>query len=185
MFVSDSMMQKVDVPGLWFLKSSRPSSDISDLIYELSVKGCAHFFVRSQFKREIQKEVLAKVIKDYLDGASDENERNRLEQEMLDYKEHGFSSNLQVMNDFIEEGFFWNDTVIMIDEIPLFCLNYRNAIIILEDINDLRHDDETDLLKALQLYHEDAIRIKSTVIVLVQEKNYGSATEFIEKHLFE
>jgi hypothetical protein len=40
-------------------------------------------------------------------------------------------------------------------------------------------------LKALQLYHEDAIRIKSTVIVLVQEKNYGLATEFIEKHLFE
>ena len=38
MIVSDSMLQKVDMPGLWFLKSSRPSSDISDLIYELSVK---------------------------------------------------------------------------------------------------------------------------------------------------
>ena len=43
MLVSDSMLQKVDMPGLWFLKSNRPSSDISDLIYELSVKGCAHF----------------------------------------------------------------------------------------------------------------------------------------------
>lgn len=97
MFVSDSMMQKVDIPGLWFLNSSRPSSDISDLIYELSVKGCAYFFVRSQFKREIQKDVLAKVMKDFLDGASDENERNWLEQEMLDYKEHGFSSNIMKM----------------------------------------------------------------------------------------
>ena len=52
MIVTDSMLQKVDMPGLWFLKSSRPSSDISDLIYELSVKGCAHFFVRSQFLGE-------------------------------------------------------------------------------------------------------------------------------------
>ena len=76
-------MQKVDMPGLWFLKSNRPLSDISDLIYELSVKGCAHFFVRSQFKREIQKDVLAKVMKDFLDEASDENERNWLEQEMV------------------------------------------------------------------------------------------------------
>ena len=185
MIVSDSMLQKVDKPGLWFLKSSRPSSDISDLVYELGVNGSTHLYVRTQFKKEVHNNVISKIIKSIIDGASDVNERKWLEQEMLDYKEHGFSSNLQVMNDYIEEGFFWNDTVIMIDEIPLFCLNYRNAIIILEDINDLGYDDETDFLKALQLYHEDAIRIKSTVIVLVQEKNYGSATEFIEKHLFE
>ena len=107
MIVSDSMLQKVDMPGLWFLKSSRPSSDISDLIYELSVKGCAHFFVRSQFKREIQKEVLAKVIKDYLDGASDENERNRLDQGMSEYREHGFFYYPEELNDYVENGYFW------------------------------------------------------------------------------
>ena len=77
---SKAMLQKVDMPGLWFLKSNRPLSDISDLIYELSVKGCAHFFVRSQFKREIQKDVLAKVMKDYLEdkvaeAAASEDER--------------------------------------------------------------------------------------------------------------
>ena len=185
MFVSDSMMQKVDVPGLWFLKSNRPSSDISDLVYELGVNGSTHLYVRTQFKKEVHNNVISKIIKGIIDGASDINERKWLEQEMLDYKEHGFSSNLQMMNDYIEEGFFWNDIVIMIDEIPLFCLNYRNAIIILEDINDLRHDDEKDLLKILQLNQEDAIRINTTMIIFVQEKDYGPATEFIENHLFE
>ena len=164
MIVSDSMMQKVDMPGLWFLKSNRPLSDISDLIYELSVKGCAHFFVRSQFKREIQKDVLAKVMKDFLDEASDENERNWLEQEMSEHKEHGFLDDLPSMPDII---------------------NFHNNNIILEDIFELGYDDEKDFLKILQLNQEDAIRINTTMIIFVQEKDYGPATEFIENHLFE
>ena len=187
MIVSDSMLQKVDMPGLWFLKSSRPSSDISDLIYELSVKGCAHFFVRSQFKREIQKEVLAKVMKDYLDGASDENERNRLELGMSEYKEHGFFYYPEELNDYVENGYFWCDTAHFLDDLPFMpdIINFDNNNIILEDIFELGYDDEKDLLKILQLNQEDAIRINTTMIIFVQEKDYGPATEFIENHLFE
>ena len=183
MIVSDSMMQKVDMPGLWFLKSNRPSSDISDLIYELSVKGCAHFFVRSQFKREIQKDVLAKVMKDFLDEASDENERNWLEQEMSEHKEHGFFFYPEELNDYVENGYFWCDTVILMDDLHEIG-NYSNDIIILEDMNDLHYEDETDLLKILQLNHVDAIRHRDTMVVLVQEENYGPASDFIETHLF-
>ncbi len=186
MIVSDSMMQKVDVPGLWFLKSNRPSSDISDLIYELSVKGCAHFFVRSQFKREIQKDVLAKVMKDFLDGASDENEKNWLEQEMSEYKEHGFFFYPEEMNDYVENGYFWRDTVAFLDDYYMpNIINIYNSNIILEDIFELGYDDEKDFLKILQLNQEDAIRINTTMIIIVQEKDYGPATEFIENHLFE
>ena len=187
MIVSDSMMQKVDMPGLWFLKSSRPSSDISDLIYELSVKGCAHFFVRSQFKREIQKDVLAKVMKDYLDGASDENERNRLEQGMSEYREHGFFNYPEELNDYVENGYFWCDTAYFLDDLPSMpdIINFDNNNIILEDIVELGYDDEKDLLKILQFNQEDAIRINTTVIIFVQDKDYGPATEFIEKHLFD
>lgn len=183
MIVSDSMMQKVDMPGLWFLKSNRPLSDISDLIYELSVKGCAHFFVRSQFKREIQKDVLAKVMKDFLDEASDENERNWLEQEMSEHKEHGFFFYPEELNDYVENGYFWCDTVILMDDLHEIG-NYSNDIIILEDMNDLHYEDETDLLKILQLNHVDAIRHRDTMVVLVQEENYGPASDFIETHLF-
>ena len=185
--LQDSMLQKVDMPGLWFLKSSRPSSDISDLIYELSVKGCAHFFVRSQFKTEIQKEVLAKVMKDYLDGASDENERNRLELGMSEYKEHGFFYYPEELNDYVENGYFWCDTAHFLDDLPFMpdIINFDNNNIILEDISELEYDDEKDLLKILQLNQEDAIRINTTVIIFVQDKDYGPATEFIEKHLFD
>ena len=187
MLVSDSMLQKVDMPGLWFLKSNRPSSDISDLIYELSVKGCAHFFVRSQFKREIQKDVLAKVMKDFLDEASDENERNWLEQEMSEYKEHGFFFYPEELNDYVENGYFWCDTAHFLDDLPSMpdIINFHNNNIILEDIFELGYDDEKDLLKILQLNQEDAIRINTTMIIFVQEKDYGPATEFIENHLFE
>lgn len=187
MIVTDSMLQKVDMPGLWFLKSSRPSSDISDLIYELSVKGCAHYFVRSQFKREIQKEVLAKVIKDYLDGASDENERNWMEQELSEYREHGFFYYPEELNDYVENGYFWCDTAHFLDDLPSMpnITNFYNNKIILEDIFELEYDDEKDLLKILQLNQEDAIRINTTVIIFVQDKDYGPATEFIEKHLFD
>ena len=187
MIVSDSMMQKVDMPGLWFLKSSRPSSDISDLIYELSVKGSAHLFVWSQFKREIQKNVLAKIMKDYLDGASDENERNRLEQGMSEYREHGFFNYPEELNDYVENGYFWCDTAHFLDYLPFMpdIINFDNNNIILEDISELEYDDEKDLLKILQLNQEDAIRINTTVIIFVQDKDYGPATEFIEKHLFD
>ena len=64
-------------------------------------------------------------------------------------------------------------------------INFHNNNIILEDIFELGYDDEKDLLKILQLNQEDAIRINTTMIIFVQEKDYGSATEFIENHLFE
>ena len=187
MIISDSMLQKVDIPGLWFLKSSWPLSDISDLIYELSVKGCAHLFVRTQFKREIQKDVLEKVMKDYLDGASDKDERNRLELGMSEYKEHGFFYYPEEMNDYVENGYFWCDTAHFLDDLPYMpdIINFYNDNIILEDIFELEYDDEKDLLKILQLNQEDAIRINTTMIIIVQEKDYGPATEFIENHLFE
>ena len=51
-------------------------------------------------------------------------------------------------------------------------------------MNDLHYEDETDLLKILQLNHVDAIRHRDTMVVLVQEENYGPASDFIETHLF-
>lgn len=143
--------------------------------------------VRTQFKREIQKDVLAKVMKDCLDGTSDKNERNRLELGMSEYKEHGFFYYPEEMNDYVENGYFWCDTVYFLDDLPSMpdIINFHNNNIILEDIFELKYDDEKDFLKILQLNQEDAIRINTTMIIIVQEKDYGTATEFIENHLFE
>ena len=183
MIVTDSMLQKVYELGLWFLKSSRPSRDICDLIYELSVKGGAHIFVKTQHNKEIRENVLAKVMKDCLDEATDQNERVWLEQAMSEYHEYGFFYYPDEMNDYIENGYFWSYTVIMMDDLHEIG-NYNNDLIILEDMNDLHYGDEKDLLTILQLNHKDAIDYKDTMIIIIQEKDYGPATEFIETHLF-
>ena len=183
MIVSDSMLQKVDKLGLWFLKSSRPVYDISDLIYELSVKGYAQLFVRTKFMREIQENVIAKVMKDFLDGASDEDERKWLEKEMSEYKEQGYFYCPKEMNYYMENGYFWCNNVVFIDDFPMIC-NYHNYIVILEDIYELKYDDENDLSKILQLNHEDAIEYNVTMIIIIKEKDYGPAKDFIENHLF-
>ena len=107
MIVTESMMLKISEPGIWFMKSSEQITDISNLIYELSVKGCAHLFVNTQYLKEIKRDVVAKVMKDRLDEASDENERNWLEQEMSEYYEHGFFFYPEEMNDYVENGSFW------------------------------------------------------------------------------
>ena len=183
MIVTESMMLKISEPGIWFMKSSEQITDISNLIYELSVKGCAHLFVNTQYLKEIKRDVVAKVMKDRLDEASDENERNWLEQDMSEYHEHGFFSYSEDMNEYAENGYFWRDTVILMDDLHEIG-NYSNDIIILEDINDLYYEDEKDLLKILQSNHVDAVRHKDTMIILVQEKNYGPASDFIKTHLF-
>ena len=187
MIVTESMMLKISEPGIWFMKSSEQITDISNLIYELSVKGCAHLFVNTQYLKEIKRDVVAKVMKDRLDEASDENERNWLEQEMSEHKEHGFFFYPEELNDYVENGYFWCDTAHFLDDLPSMpdIINFDNNNIILEDIFELGYDDEKDLLKILQLNQEDAIRINTTVIIFVQDKDYGPATEFIENHLFD
>jgi hypothetical protein len=102
---------------------------------------------------------------------------------MYEYHDHGFFSYSEEMNEYAENGYFWRDTVILMDDLHEIG-NYSNDIIILEDMNDLHYEDETDLLKILQLNHVDAIRHRDTIVVLVQEENYGPASDFIETHLF-
>ena len=135
----------------------------------------------------VSKRTVAKVMKDFLDGASDENERNRLDQGMSEYRELGFFYYPEELNDYVENGYFWCDTAYFLDDLPSMpdIINFDNNNIILEDISELEYDDEKDLLKILQLNQEDAIRINTTVIIFVQDKDYGPATEFIEKHLFD
>lgn len=184
MIVTDSMMQKISEPGLWFVKSSKPIADMSTLIYELAVEGCAHLYVNTQYKKEIEREVIAKVMKDRLDEAADQNERNWLEQEMSEYDEHGFFFYPEEMNDYVENGPFWKEDV-YIDDYPYLSLfDYPSKAAIVEGISFLPLEDERDLKDNLLTIHNEAMEYEKTMIVLVQVKDYGPATEFIETHLF-
>lgn len=184
MIVTESMMLKISEPGIWFMKSSEQITDISNLIYELSVKGCAHLFVNTQYQKEIQREVLAKVMKERLDEASDKNEREWFEQAMSDYYEHGFFFYPEEMNDYIENGSFWKEDVYLGDDSNLSIFDYPSKAAIVEGLNYMPFDKDNDLEDNLLSIHKDAIEYGKSVIVLVQEKDNGPATEFIETHLF-
>ena len=184
MIVTESMMQKISEPGLWFMKSIKPITDISNLIYELTVKGCAHLFVNTQYQKEIQREVIAKVMKDRIDEASDEDERNWLEREMSEYYEHGFFFYPEEMNDYVENGSFWKQEVYLGDDSNLSIFDYPSKIVIVEGIDYLPFEEEKDLKENFLAIHEDAIVYEKNVIVMVQEESDGSASDYIERNLF-
>jgi len=184
MIVTESMMQKISEPGLWFMKSSQPIKDISNLIYELAVKGCAHLFVNTQYQKEIQRGVIAKVMKDLIDEASDEDERNWLEREMSEYYEHGFFFYPEEMNDYVENGSFWKEDVYLGDDSNLSIFDYPSKVAIVEGIDYLLFEEEKDLKENFLAIHEDAIVYEKNVIVMVQEESDGSASDYIERNLF-
>lgn len=84
MTLTCSMIQKLSEPGLWFYKSFQPMTDIIKMVYELSVKNGVPVTVLSSCNKWIQQDIIAMVRKDCIDTASNENERNWLEQEMAE-----------------------------------------------------------------------------------------------------
>ena len=177
-------MLKVREPGMWFRFTSRPMADISELIYDLAVTCGIPVSVVSSFERQLRKDIIAKVMNDCIGRASDENEKNWLESEMAEYKAHGLFFYPQEMNEFVEGGSFWAEYVHFRENIWENVPNYTKGVIIVDDMSTLSFDDEKDPLKIIQLNHEDAIDYKSTVIVFVHEKSFGTEKEFIESHLF-
>ena len=133
MTLTDSMMQKFFEPGLWFYKTYQPMTDISKMVYELSVKNGVPVTVLSSCNTRIQQSIIAMVKKDCIDAACNENERNWLEQEMSEYNTHGFFFHPQEMNDYVENGSFWSNYVHFNDEkwLNFSCCPYN--VVIIED----------------------------------------------------
>ena len=188
MILTDSMMLKVREPGMWFRLTSRPMTDISELIYELSVISGTPVNVITSFNRQLQKDIIAKVMNDCIGKASDENEKNWLESEMAEYNAHGLFFYPEEMNDFVEGRSFWTEYVYFRENQWEYIVNYSKEVIIVDDMNILSYYDDNgevkELLKILQLNHKEAIEFGSSVIVFVHENSFGTEKEFIESHLF-
>jgi len=163
---NDKLEQKISEPGLWFYQSYQPMPDIIKMVYELSVKNGVPVTVLSSCNKWIQQEIIAMVRKDCIDTASDENERNWLEQEMAEYNTHGLFFHPQEMNDYVENGPFWTDYVYFNDEewLNFSCCPYD--VVLIDDIRVLHdYEGETDLTKILPMVHADAIERNKTVVV--------------------
>lgn len=185
MILTDSMIQKISEPGLWFYKTYQPMTDISKMVYELSVKNGVPVTVLSSCNTRIQQSVIAMVRKDCIDTACDENERNWLEQEMSEYNSHGFFFHPQEMNDYVEDGSFWSNYVHFNDEewLNFSCCPYN--VVLIEDIHVLcDYEGETDLANTLPLVHADAIERNKTIVVFMLDHASETTANFIETHLF-
>ena len=183
--LTDSMMQRIEEPGIWFYKSIHTIDEISGLVYELSVINGVPVSVLSNSKKRIQHDIISMVKRKYIETTTNEDERNWLEQELLEYNTHGFFWYPQELNDYIETGSFWTNYVHFDDEDWLNFSCCPHKVVIIDDISVLnQYEGENDLTNTLPLIHTDAIERKKTVIVIMSDNVREVLTNFIECHIF-
>lgn len=167
MVLTESILKKQLGPGLWFVNSGRPTTELKQYIYNIAVEfGVPVVVYSSLSKRDIQNDAVNLIRKKYLDNVVDENERYWLEHEMTEYDNHGFFFHPQELNDYIENGAFWSNYVHFNDEewLNFSCCPYD--VVLIDDVRVLcDYEGETDLAKTLPMIHADAIERNKTVMV--------------------
>ena len=161
--------EKFNKPGLWFVRSTLPSFELCRYVYDFAVElGLPVTVFSAASKREIQNNVIEMVKKKCVDTASDELERNWLEQEMTEYNTHGQVWYPEEMYDYVPNGSFWTNYVFF-DEFKI--LSFSNSfsnLYLIENLSELWYDDiNDDNLSRLPLIEKEAIEYKKTFIVFV------------------
>ena len=94
--------EKLNKPGLWFVCSEQPATELKQYVYDFAVESGLPIVVYSDIpKKEIQNAVIDRIKTKYLENATDEKERNWLEQEMMEYNNHGFFWYPEELNDYV------------------------------------------------------------------------------------
>ena len=178
--------EKLNKPGVWFVKTGQPCTELFKYVYELAVElGLPVVVYSSASKREIQNNVIEMIKKKCVDMASDELERNWLEQEMTEYNSHGFFWYPKDMNDYLPNGSFWSNYV-FIDEFKIlrFTNDFSNSFLI-DNLSELWYDEiNDDNLSKLPLIEKEAVEYKKTLVVFIASSSTETPSEFVENHLF-
>ena len=173
--------EKLNKPGLWFVCSEHPASELKKYVYDFAVESGLPIVVYSDIpKKEIQNAVINRVKTKYLENATDEKERDWLEQEMMEYNNHGFFWYPEELNDFIPNGFFWRNYV-DIDEFKVLSFtNCFSNLYLIENLSELWLDEDDYLSQDLILIEKEVIENKKTVIVFVSPNDpyYDSTRDF-------
>ena len=178
--------EKLSKPGLWFVKTKQPCKELCKYVYDLAVEmGVPVAVFSSASKREIQNSVIEMIQKKCVDMASDELERNWLEQEMTEYNTHGQFWYPEEMNDYVPNGSFWSSYVFF-DEFKILSFsNTFSNLYIIDNLSDLWYDEiNDDNLSRLPLIEKEAIEYKKTLVVFIASPNIEIPSEFVENHLF-
>ena len=166
MEIVDSL-EKIIRPGLWFVKSRQPVVDLSRFVYEFAVELGVPVTIHSRAKRAVQNEVVTLIKKNYIENATDELEREWLEQELKEYNTHDHFWYPPEMNQYTTKGSFWSHDALFLDYEWLMLPSCGNDIVLVDDPSALWWGDESDKLKILRMLEEEAKERNKTVIVFV------------------
>ena len=179
--VTMDKIEKLNKPGIWFVKTRQPSTELCKYVYVLAVEfGLPVVVYSSASKKKIQNNVIEMIKKKCVDMASDELERNWLEQEMTEYDNHGFFWYPEELNDFIPNGFFWNNYVFFDEFKILSFTNSFSHLYLIDNLSELSHDYGSDYSRALTSIEQEAVEYKKTIIAFVtpNDSYYDSTRDF-------
>ena len=173
--------EKLNKPGLWFVCSGQPATELKQHVYNFAVESGLPIVVYSGIpKKEIQNAVINRIKTKCLENATDEKERDWLEQEMMEYNNHGFFWYSEELNDFIPNGSFWRNYVYF-DEFKI--LSFSNSfsnLYLIDNLLELSHDYGSDYSQALTSIEQEAVEHNKTIIVFVSPNDsyYDSTRDF-------
>ncbi len=161
-------LEQIEKPGLWFVYSMQPTLELCRYIYQLAVETGLHLTVYSSAsEEEIQNNVFDLIKNNCIENASNESERNWLEQELSEYNTHGYFCSMEELNEYVPKGSFWSNNVI-IDDFKIFNINHHD-IHLIDNISEL-FEEESDISKVYQMLEQEAIDYKNTIIIFERTK---------------
>ena len=173
--------EKLNKPGLWFVCSEHPASELKQYVYDFAVElGFPIVVYSSMSKKEIQNDVIDLIKTKYLDNAANEKERDWLEQEMSEYNTHGFFWYPEELNDFVPNGSFWTNYVYFDDFKILSFTNSFSHLYLIDNLSELCLDYGSDYSLALTSIEQEAVEYQKTIIVFVSPNDsyYDSTKDF-------
>ncbi|SFW12769.1 hypothetical protein SAMN02910409_0437 [Prevotellaceae bacterium HUN156] len=163
---------KIIRPGLWFVKSRQPIMDVSRFVYEFAVELGVSVTVHSSANKAIQNEVVELIKKSCIENASDELEREWLEQELMEYNTHDHFWYPPELNQYTSKGFFWSNEVQCVDDKWFMLPSCSHDIVLVDDLSALWWENETDKHKMLFDVEKEAKDRNKTVIVFVSPNDF-------------
>ena len=173
--------EKLNKPGLWFVCSGQPATELKQYVYDFVVESGLPIVVYSDMsKTEIQNAVIDLIKTKCVENAENENERDWLEQEMTEYDNHGFFWYPEELNDFIPNGFFWNNYVFFDEFKILSFTNSFSHLYLIDNLSELCLDYGSDYSRALTSIEQEAVEYKKTIIAFVtpNDSYYDSTRDF-------
>nr|WP_164131408.1 hypothetical protein [Sharpea azabuensis] len=149
--------EKLNKPGLWFVCSEHPATELKQYVYDFAVESGLPIVVYSGMsKKEIQNAVIDLVKAKCIENVANENERDWLELEMTEYDNHGFFWYPEELNDYIPNGLFWSNYVFFDEFKILSFTNSFSHLYLIDNLSELSHDYGSDYSRALTSIEQEA-----------------------------